>query len=116
MRTDLRQEGMWRWERQPDLPTPVTDVDWPGREDFLEHLAAVEEAAHQFHFKGFSICRVCGEVNGSSSFTSGIWEWPDGFAHYIRDHGVRPTPDFEAFILSHEAMTGSPSDHMRGRP
>jgi hypothetical protein len=131
MSRDDRIEGHWRWHAAPDLPMPVTDVDWPGRADFLTKLATVEAAARQRHMKGSSTCRVCGETNGSSSFTFGGWEWPDGFVHYLRDHGVRPTADFEAFVtgfdtgplpkgaqtLPHRRPPSFPHrNHMRGRP
>lgn len=109
MRDGNRKEGLWRSRIEPDLPMPVTDVDWPERAAFLERLEAVERDARKSHYKGFSICRVCDEVNGSSSFTLDGWEWPDGLAHYLRDHGVRPSADFEAFVLSRDVTAKSPA-------
>ncbi len=38
---------------------------------------------------GFSGCRLCGEVNGSAEFTDGVYLWPEGLAHYVREHSVK---------------------------
>lgn len=43
---------------------------------------------------GFSTCRLCGIHNGSAEFTDGVYVWPEGFAHHLREHGVKP-PDVE---------------------
>lgn len=94
-----RREGHWRWHAEPDLPMPVPDAEWPGRDAFLALLPRVEAAARQQHYKGFSTCRICECVNGSSSYTLGGWEWPSGFMHYLKEHGVRPSAAFEAFVL-----------------
>lgn len=56
-------------------------------------------------YKGYSACRVCGLRNGSMEYrlTMGdtTFVWPEGYIHYIRDHGVRPDPDFEAAVTAH---------------
>ena len=106
MRPETRKEGHWRWAMEPNLPMPEPDADWPGRDAFLPLLHRLEDAARETHFKGFSTCRLCGRVNGSSSFTLDGWEWPSGFAHYLEDHGVRPTADFEAFVLARAPSLG----------
>src|SRR5215469_7143701 len=38
---------------------------------------------------GHSVCRFCGESNGCAERTDGVYLWPEGLAHYIRDHNVR---------------------------
>ena len=35
------------------------------------------------------MCRICGQENGALELTDGTWCWPDGLAHYLRDHDVR---------------------------
>jgi hypothetical protein len=47
---------------------------------------------------GYSYCRLCGCENGSESFSLENWEWPQGFRHYLVDHLVRPSPEFDLFI------------------
>lgn len=97
-----RIEGYWRTHYAPELPLPVIDVPWGDRDAFLERLAAVERVADRWQSKGWSNCRVCGCINGSAEYHLGGWGWPDGYAHYLRDHGVRPGSDFEVFILGVE--------------
>lgn len=41
-------------------------------------------------FMGFSRCRICGCDNGSLELTDGTYIWPEGFAHYLSAHLVRP--------------------------
>ncbi len=93
-----RIEGYWKGRLTPDLPMPVGDVRWDEREAFLERLDALERFATERHTKGFSLCRLCGEVNGSSEYRMDGWRWPEGLRHYLSDHGVRPSADFEAFV------------------
>lgn len=92
---------------------------WSGRDRFLERLAAVEAAAvleteaweSELRLKGkakggecvrlylgFSLCRVCGKPNGCLEYIVEHWTWPEGFQHYVLEHDVRPSPDFERFI------------------
>jgi hypothetical protein len=43
---------------------------------------------------GVSRCRLCGKANGSAEFTDGVYMWPEGLAHYVGDHSVRPPKIF----------------------
>ena len=36
---------------------------------------------------------------GCSALTDGVYVWPEGFAHYIRRHGVKPSDQFINHIL-----------------
>jgi len=49
---------------------------------------------------GWSTCRICGKENGSADFTDGRWKWPEGLAHYIADHNVRPPEPFVRYVLA----------------
>jgi hypothetical protein len=101
----VNYEGFWRsYEAEVSaLPWPQPAPSWSGRERFLACLAAVETAARGKggirHYMGFSTCRLCGKPNGTSEYSEEHWRWPEGFQHYVREHGVRPSPDFERFIL-----------------
>ena len=97
-----RIEGYWRASYAPELPMPTPDVEWPERDEFLAKLTMVERLAREFHTKGWSNCRVCGDMNGSVEYALDGWRWPEGLVHYLSDHGVRPTPDFERFVLGKE--------------
>ena len=95
-----RYEGFWRSSAHGDgnLPWPQPDAKWPQRAAFLDMLDSAECTAQRVSYRGFSHCRLCGCRNGSQSFRLDVWEWPSGFRHYVADHEVRPTPEFELFI------------------
>ena len=54
---------------------------------------------------GYAHCRICGKKdNGSSNFevryNCQVWEFPEGYLHYIESHGVEPSQKFQDFISS----------------
>ena len=93
----LRLIGYWRSDSDPSLPDPAAFVDKAWDEDerhqvdwYFSHGTMLRVAM------GFSRCRVCGEPNGSAEFTDGTYVWPEGLAHYVREHAVRlPNPVIE---------------------
>lgn len=93
-------EGFWRSSSHADetLPWPQPEAQWPQRAAFLERLDRAEAEAQRVSYRGFSRCRVCGCKNGSQSFRLDVWEWPSGFRHYVSEHEVRPSPEFELFV------------------
>ena len=84
----------------PALPWPVPDPSWPDRAAFLAQLDRVEATAYEVAYRGFSNCRLCGQRNGCAGLRLGSWEWPEGYRHYIADHGVRPEAEFAAFVAA----------------
>jgi len=95
-----RYEGFWRSSSRADenLPWPQPEAKWPERAAFLKLLDRAEAEAQRVSYRGFSHCRICGCRNGSQSFRLDVWEWPSGFRHYVTDHEVRPSPEFELFV------------------
>jgi hypothetical protein len=93
-------EGHWRSSvrESSELPWPKPDPQWRERATFLARLDRVELTATRIVYRGFSMCRLCGRRNGHESFRSARWEWPAGFRHYIAEHDVHPSPEFEDFI------------------
>ena len=96
-----KYEGYWRRSRDEasELPWPVPQADWSGRSQFINALMIAETKAEAILHRGFSYCRLCNQVNGHASFRLKIWDWPEGFRHYVVDHEVRPSSAFESFIL-----------------
>lgn len=103
-----RFEGFWWSEREPHLPKPVSsDVDFEGKAAVVEALEKLEKniythkdrAGTCVYFKGWSTCRCCGAENGSAEFSYKNWKWPDGLAHYVKVHNVKPSDDFLKDVL-----------------
>lgn len=98
-----RREGFWNTGKGSALPDPIENNEpWPGQAEFLKALTAVEGQAEKEAYRGVSMCRVCKRVNGSVTYISGGWEWPSGFAHYVKEHNVRPSLAFIEFITQEE--------------
>jgi len=96
--------GYWASEHQPNLPNPQVFIaeHWKASEKqaVLTHLRTKGEIEHQW--MGSSWCRLCatGDAdNGSQCFTDGCYVWPEGFAHYIEDHDVKPSREFIEHVL-----------------
>jgi hypothetical protein len=69
----------------------------------------VEGAFVESHELAYSICRFpkCREalktpkIMGACTLTDGVYVWPEGYAHYVRVHHVRPPQDFVDHVTSH---------------
>ena len=87
----LKRIGYWRSLERPELPDPSAfiDLQWDAHQrDVVTWYFTSGTIAKRY--KGDSTCRVCGAANGSLEYTDGTLLWPEGFAHYIREHGIRP--------------------------
>lgn len=51
-------------------------------------------------YMGYSPCRLCGKDNGCLELSDGVYVWPEGLAHYLIDHSVRPPEPFLSHALS----------------
>jgi hypothetical protein len=98
--TTAKYEGHWRKsvEEASTLPLPIPDPEWLGRTAFLNYLDTLEGAAERVVYRGKSLCRLCGCENGHEALRFRDWEWPAGYRHYIADHHVRPSEQFENFV------------------
>lgn len=92
----------------PEFPMPVATKAKPMlRKLITDRLTDVEEHAHERHYRGWSICRLCGVGVGSSDFKvqpnkkhkRDGYVWPIGFRHYIEEHGVMPPENFVMQVL-----------------
>lgn len=101
------REGYWKTsDPHSELPWPVPCGTWTKKlkERFLKALAKKEKEAEALHCKGSSYCRLCGETNGSVTYSLDGWLWPSGYRHYIEDHNVRPSLAFEEWVIG-EVLT-----------
>jgi hypothetical protein len=97
----FNREGFFYSDHEPGLPTVNhSNEEWFGRIEFLNALAKVEYSTSPLRFKGSSLCRCCGKVNGSTEFVYNGWRWPSGLQHYIREHNYRPSLAFQEMILN----------------
>jgi hypothetical protein len=106
-----------RSDYEPEWPivTNFVDEHWDETEraSVASHLQAGlvtwsrSPAARLWAQRGISLCRFCGAWNGSAERTDGVYLWPDGLAHYVREHGVRPPGSVIRHILASQA-SGQP--------
>jgi hypothetical protein len=78
------------------LPSEAVDSQWDPHEKALV-LAYLRVGKTSEQWKGYSWCRFgCkGHAEmGTTDLTDGTYVWPEGFAHYIEHHGVRPPQEF----------------------
>lgn len=51
-------------------------------------------------YYGFSSCRICNKLLGTSERTDFVWCWPDKLEHYIEEHDVRLPEEFLEHAIS----------------
>jgi hypothetical protein len=96
----LKRVGFWKSDREPSLPDPraLVDQGW----DATERERVISYLESSFYIPvaqgGPSWCRFgCSPRPrdiGSQDLTDGTWVFPEGFAHYVRFHGVKPPAEF----------------------
>lgn len=104
--------GYWANDRHPELPEPADFIDenWDAdeRRQVADYLKAGETKTM---WRGFSYCRLCDKsLLGTTCLTDGTYTWPEGFAHYIEEHAVKPPEEF----LAHVRAQGSDGDSASG--
>ncbi|MBM0128153.1 hypothetical protein IMY96_25640 [Pimelobacter simplex] len=78
---------------------------WPAVSDFIDHDWDEEERFDVGTYlkyglvarawMGYAPCRLCDkQTNGNLDLTDGVYLWPEGLAHYVLDHKVRPPEEF----------------------
>lgn len=98
MRENLRMTrliaiGFWAdyqhplWPDPRDLVDRGTETDESERRevaDYLDRGIVIEV------YRGWSHCRICGyDRNGHTDLSDGTYLWPEGLAHYVREHHVQ---------------------------
>lgn len=97
----LKAIGFWRGGGTPrrwPRPQWLVDHRWDDTER-TGVLAYLNWGVRVAGWCGYSVCRCCrlsGPAMGSAERTDGEWLWPEGFGHYVEQHGVRPPDEFVA--------------------
>jgi len=98
--TTVRKEGFWYSKYEPSLPMPEPRTIKTGLHKYslVARLKRVQGDARVSHMRGFSTCRLCGTINGSAQYDWNGWVWPEGLLHYIQEHDVAPSEDFQDWL------------------
>ncbi len=100
--------GFWA-QVPPNHPASVEgDLPWPSEfytpnwddDERLKIAVYLDSGKEHAAYKGWSTCRLCGIMNGSTELTDGKYLWPQGYSHYIREHKIRPPQLFVDWALS----------------
>lgn len=98
----LIQIGYWRQsENDSDtLPWPIEGESRLPLETKQKITKYLDNGKLHAAYRGWSTCRICGTMNGSTCLTDGEFVYPEGYSHYILDHGVNPDSRLLAKVLS----------------
>jgi len=99
-RPDYKYIGFWSVHDDEDkyiAPQLLVDEEWEKehKDKIIEYLKNGNICAR---YMGFSRCRFCGNINGSSDYTDGKWIWPTGLAHYVEEHNIRLPKEFVDYM------------------
>jgi hypothetical protein len=99
---DLIAIGYWsyKWDFKSILPYPSDFIDETWDVNELQVVAAyIAKQPAVEHWRGYSACRLCGEVLGSTCLSDGKFIFPEKFEHYLLAHKVRPPQAFIDHVL-----------------
>lgn len=104
--------GYWEGESAPGWPrvTDFVDEHWDESERDSAARYLQQGLRAPWRSAGPSRCRFCSKANGSNEKTDGVYLWPDGLAHYLRDHGVRPPISVTRHILRGQSIMHKPRE------
>lgn len=111
----LKLIGYWLDRLSDDDFLAPQEVMFQLPSELRERVAAyLDGGALVRQYRGASRCRFyCGQKhNGCCERSDGEWVWPDGLAHYVREHGIRlPEPFIEKVL---ESKPVDPDAHFEG--
>lgn len=100
---NLIKIGFWYSEKEPTLPMPVENSSKSfSKQDRQKIIAYLNDAETKASYRGWSDCRLCGCMNGSSEKTDGEFLWPSGLTHYFEKHNVELPESLIKKILSND--------------
>jgi hypothetical protein len=104
----VRVIGLWLGTDDPGLPDVHRYIDPTAdpaeRAPIANRLDAGIRGGRALSYMGPSTCRICGCLNGSGELTDGVFIWPEGLSHYVRDHGVTLPDEVEQQLRDDPAL------------
>lgn len=99
----LIQMGFWSSEQEPDWPDPIMMMDAQWDQFEKETVTAYLKNGQRLRqYMGHATCRLCGDRVGTWDFSDGTFVWPEGLAHYVAAHTIRPPQRFIDHVKGHE--------------
>ena len=106
----LKFIGYWQAHDNKNLPRPADYVDhrWSPRERMIV-TAYLKNGQPWERWFGPSHCRFGCERDdvdmGCSDLSDGVYVWPEGFAHYVEKHDVKPPQEFIDHVMRRKPVT-----------
>lgn len=94
--------GYWGKDRDDKTyPWPQHYVDELQKETMISMIANYLDSGKFVEgYFGWSTCRICGCKNGSTELSDGVYVWPQGLSHYVREHKVRLPDEFIKHVIN----------------
>ena len=85
-------------------PSDCVDMAWAQTSDAITVVRSLERFGMiESYEQGYSWCRFSCSASprsmGICTFTDGVFCWPEGFVHYVRNHQVRPPVIFIEHVM-----------------
>lgn len=91
--------GFWRDEQHPNCPDPQSLIDSTWDADERHAVGAYPRfGTVVIAYMGTAQCRLCRQDNSALEFTDGVYQWPEGLAHYVSELSVRLPDEFENHV------------------
>ena len=96
--------GYWGSNFEKGLPMPVAGTPRVDQAKVIDRLKVAMKTGHLVSYRGWSNCRLCGKQNGSRELEiirgSTKYRIPEGYVHYLEDHGVGYADDLLSALRS----------------
>lgn len=86
----------------------ISSIDWMNigflGKDYKSEKSGLGLCDHDLQYveyAGYHTCLICGKNAGDAEYTlRGKWIVPEGYKHYVEVHDVKPSEEFETFLLA----------------
>lgn len=98
-RIKLKAIGYWQSDDESTFHHPGTFIGQYESETVKNAVVKYLDSGQRLSsWMGYSYCRFnCGMPEhkmGDSDLTDGVWVWPEGLSHYVKEHNVMVPKDF----------------------